>query len=154
MSALGGNPDGICSLRAFPLLTDAVEKVGDGAPARNNRIASDDFLNRTCAFGSRLESILFRGPPQNPFSTASTPSGHSHGWPNSVAFTCGHASLACLRAAKKKGDAPKSPLSSNWQPSAVGRHKIDLKNRCWFGEWKPFAPASHGSCTHSKERMP
>jgi hypothetical protein len=56
------------------LLTDAVEKVGDGAPARNNRIASDDFLNRTCAFGGRLESILFRGPPQNPFSTASVKS--------------------------------------------------------------------------------
>src|SRR5262245_43881726 len=51
------------------------EKVGDGAPARNNRIASDDFLNRTCSFGGRLESILFRGPPQNPFSIASTHNG-------------------------------------------------------------------------------
>src|SRR4029453_14635668 len=61
----------------WPSLTDAVEKVGDGAPTRNNRIAGDDFLNRTCAFGGRLESILFRGPPQNAFSTASTPSGHS-----------------------------------------------------------------------------
>jgi hypothetical protein len=59
------------------LLTDAVEKVGDAAPARNNRIASDDFLNRTCAFGGRLEPILFRGPPQNPFSTASTHLGHT-----------------------------------------------------------------------------
>src|SRR5262245_48573872 len=59
------------------LWVDAVEKVGDGAPARNNRIASDDFLNRTCAFGGRLESILFRGPPQNPFSTASVRVGHS-----------------------------------------------------------------------------
>jgi len=58
-----------------PLMTDAVEKVGDGAPARNNRIASDNFLNRTCAFGGRLESILFRGPPQNPFSTVSVKSG-------------------------------------------------------------------------------
>jgi hypothetical protein len=27
MSALGGNPDGICSQRAFPLLTDDVEKA-------------------------------------------------------------------------------------------------------------------------------
>jgi hypothetical protein len=63
-------------MAAAPLLTDAVEKVGDGAPARNNRIASDDFLNQTCAFGGRLESILFRGPPQNPFSTVSTPSSH------------------------------------------------------------------------------
>src|SRR5262245_31224236 len=33
-------------------------------------------FNRTCAFGGRLESILFRGPPQNPFSTASTHCGH------------------------------------------------------------------------------
>jgi hypothetical protein len=29
MSALGGNPDGICSLRAFPLLTDGVDKIAD-----------------------------------------------------------------------------------------------------------------------------
>jgi hypothetical protein len=34
-------------------------------------------LNRTCAFGGRLESILFRGPPQNPFSTASGKTGKS-----------------------------------------------------------------------------
>jgi hypothetical protein len=34
-------------------------------------------LNLTCAFGGRLESILFRGPPQNPFSTASVKLGHS-----------------------------------------------------------------------------
>src|SRR5262245_34256132 len=58
--------------------TDAVEKVGDGAPTRNNRIASDDFLNRACAFGGRLESILFRGPPQNPFSTSSVITGRTH----------------------------------------------------------------------------
>src|SRR5262245_53878012 len=59
-----------------PPWVDAVEKVGDGAPARNNRIASDDFLNRTFAFGGCLESILFTGPPQNPFSTASVKPGH------------------------------------------------------------------------------
>jgi hypothetical protein len=33
MSALGGNPDGICSLRAFPFLTDSVDKIGDGRVA-------------------------------------------------------------------------------------------------------------------------
>jgi hypothetical protein len=71
-----GKPDIAADMAPRRLLTDAVEKVGDGEPARNNRIASDDFLNRTCAFGRRLESILFRGPPQNPFSTASTQSGH------------------------------------------------------------------------------
>jgi len=76
MSALGDNPDGICSLRAFPLLTDAVEKVGSTALARNNRIPGDDFLNRPCALSGRLESMLLRDPPQNRFSTASTHTGH------------------------------------------------------------------------------
>src|SRR5262245_7558440 len=66
--------------RSCPVGVDAVEKVGDGAPARNNRIVSDDFLNRTCAFGGRLESILFRGPPQNPFSTASTQADLGRRW--------------------------------------------------------------------------
>src|SRR5215471_19295805 len=32
-------------------------------------------FNRTCALGGRLDSILFRGPPQNPFPTASVKSG-------------------------------------------------------------------------------
>ena len=29
----GANPDGICSLRAFPLLTDTVDKIDDGRAA-------------------------------------------------------------------------------------------------------------------------
>jgi hypothetical protein len=44
--------------RAFRLLTDAVEKVGGTAPARNNRIPGDDLLNRPCAFSGGLESML------------------------------------------------------------------------------------------------
>jgi hypothetical protein len=52
--------------------TDAVEK-GAGMPAaRNNRIMGAGFLNRSCAFYARLESILLGEHPQNPFSTAST----------------------------------------------------------------------------------
>ena len=39
----------------------------------------------------------------------------------------------------KKGDAP-SLRCLQIGADAVGRHKIDLKNRCWFGEWKPLAP--------------
>jgi hypothetical protein len=38
MSAFGGKADFFYSARVFPLLTDAVEKVGGTAPARNNRI--------------------------------------------------------------------------------------------------------------------
>src|SRR5215510_13086523 len=49
MSAFGGRPDSFCSPRAFPSLTDAVEKVGSVPPARNNRIAGTGFLNRSCA---------------------------------------------------------------------------------------------------------
>src|SRR5215510_7350657 len=64
------------STRATPQFVWSPAKA---TPTRNNRIASDDFLNRTCAFGGRLESILFRGPPQNPFSTASVKSGKARG---------------------------------------------------------------------------
>jgi hypothetical protein len=56
-------------------MTDAVEKVGGTAPARNNRIQGDDFLNRSCAVSGRLESMLLGDPP-NLFSTVSTQSGH------------------------------------------------------------------------------
>jgi hypothetical protein len=46
-------------------------------PERNNRIVGDDFLNRSCAFGGRLESILLGDPPQNPFSTVSVKTGNA-----------------------------------------------------------------------------
>src|SRR5215831_1880450 len=51
--------------------TDAVEKVCGMPSARNNRITVADFLNRSCAFDGRLESILLGASLQNPFSTAS-----------------------------------------------------------------------------------
>src|SRR5262245_47389345 len=54
-------------IRRGPLWVDAVEKVGDGTPARNNRIASDDFLNRTCAFATAAMS-----PSRRPRSHALT----------------------------------------------------------------------------------
>src|SRR5215472_16096329 len=59
-------------------MSDAVGKVGDGTPVRNNRIRGDDFLNRSCAFGGRLESMLLGDPPQNRFSTVSVSLGKSH----------------------------------------------------------------------------
>jgi hypothetical protein len=43
-------------------VTDAVEKVDGMPPARNNRIAGDHFLNRSCVFGGRLESMLLGEP--------------------------------------------------------------------------------------------
>jgi hypothetical protein len=57
-------------------LTDAVEKVLGMPPARNNRIMGAEFLNRSCAFDARLESMLLGDPPKNPFSTALTQLGH------------------------------------------------------------------------------
>jgi hypothetical protein len=45
-------------------LTDAVEKVGSTASARNNRISGDDFLNRPGAFSGRFESMLLGDLPQ------------------------------------------------------------------------------------------
>ena len=47
-----------------PNLTDAVEKVCSVPSARNNRIILADFLNRSCAFDARFESILLAAPPK------------------------------------------------------------------------------------------
>ena len=48
-------------------LADAVEKVRSVPSARNNRIILADFLNRSCAFDARFESILLAAAAQNPF---------------------------------------------------------------------------------------
>jgi hypothetical protein len=45
-------------------MTDVVEKVCGVPPARNNRIMMADFLNRSCAFDARFESILLADPPK------------------------------------------------------------------------------------------
>jgi hypothetical protein len=57
--------------------------------ARNNRIMGANFLNQSCAFDARLESILLADPPQNPFSTASVISDRLNRRPKStdVRFT-------------------------------------------------------------------
>src|ERR1700680_3324031 len=60
-----------------PLWVDTVEKVPGMSPARNKRIMGVEFLNRSCAFDARLESMLLGDPPKNPFSTASVKIGHS-----------------------------------------------------------------------------
>jgi hypothetical protein len=54
-------------------MTDAVEKVGGMPSVRNNRIAGDDFLNRSCAFGGRLESMLLGDPPSKSFFNSIDP---------------------------------------------------------------------------------
>jgi hypothetical protein len=73
-----------------------VEKVDGMRPERNNRIVGDDLLNRSCAFGGRLESILLGDPPQNPFSTVSAISG-SH----SILVAVGeHLDAVVIRAAR------------------------------------------------------
>jgi hypothetical protein len=58
------------SRRAFspphcPLLTDAVDKVGDERRAGNNRIQVPSFLNLYCAPGSYLDSMLLTRPSKN-----------------------------------------------------------------------------------------
>jgi len=60
-----------------PLMTDAVDKVGDEQGAGNNRIQVPRFLNQCCASDSYLESMLLTRPSKKRFSTASTHSGHS-----------------------------------------------------------------------------
>jgi hypothetical protein len=40
----GANPDGICSLRAFPLLTDAVEKGLRASPNSDSADSVDHLL--------------------------------------------------------------------------------------------------------------
>jgi hypothetical protein len=47
---------------ACPLRVDAVEKVGGMPLARNNQIMGANFLNQSCAFDARLESILLGDP--------------------------------------------------------------------------------------------
>src|SRR5215472_16294747 len=49
----------VCKRR---LRVDAVEKVGATLTTRNNRIAQAGFLNRSCAFDARLESIFLEEP--------------------------------------------------------------------------------------------
>ena len=83
MSAIGGNPENICSFRALPVLTDAVEKVRSVLLPRNNRISEIDPLDRSYALRADLELMLPVDPSQNPFSTASThfrhrPEGKAH----------------------------------------------------------------------------
>src|SRR6266446_1379041 len=53
-----------------PLRVDAVEKGGGIQPAHNNRIMGASFLNRSCGFDARVESMLLGAPPQKPISTA------------------------------------------------------------------------------------
>src|SRR6266446_4081090 len=50
-----------------PLRVDAVEKGGGIQPAHNNRIMGASFLNRSCGFDARVESMLLGAPPQNLF---------------------------------------------------------------------------------------
>jgi hypothetical protein len=70
-----GKPDIAADMAVGPLLTDAVEKVGSTASARNNRIPGDDFLNRPCAFSGRLESMLLGVLPQIFFQQYRSQSG-------------------------------------------------------------------------------
>jgi hypothetical protein len=53
----------LCANQSHSLwMTDTVEKVLGMAAPRNNRIIEADFLNRSCAFETRLELILLGDP--------------------------------------------------------------------------------------------
>ena len=57
----GGKPDSLCSPRAFPSLTDAVEKVTAKKPwirIWKKRIQKNGFLNQDCVLAPDLESIF------------------------------------------------------------------------------------------------
>jgi hypothetical protein len=74
---MAGDQDRLNLRRSFrPVRVDTVEKVLGMATPRNNRIIEVDFLNRSCAFDTRLELILLGGPHKNLFSTASTQLGN------------------------------------------------------------------------------
>ena len=45
-----------------PLWVDAVEKVHDMPPTRNNRIIRANFLNQSCTLDARLESMSLEDP--------------------------------------------------------------------------------------------
>ena len=49
----------------LPLLTDAVDKVGDGQRTSNNRIRGPRSLNQCCAPDSYLETMLLTRPSKN-----------------------------------------------------------------------------------------
>jgi hypothetical protein len=75
-----------------PLRVDAVEKVGGALRGRNNRIIGDDFLNRSCAFGDRLQSILFGDSPSRSSFNSSGQGRPSRPRPLTVRLSpdCGH----------------------------------------------------------------
>jgi hypothetical protein len=52
---------------SLPLLTDAVDKVGDEQRAGNNRIQVPHSLNQCCAPDSYFESMLLTRPSNNVF---------------------------------------------------------------------------------------
>ena len=60
-SVIGGKAE----LTLLPLLTDAVDKVGDERRAGNNRIQVPSFLNLYCAPDSYLESMLLNCSSKN-----------------------------------------------------------------------------------------
>ena len=84
----------------------------------------------------RLQFGRYRGESRHrlgtPKSTRLTQSRHGHRPRNSVRFRAVKR-LACLRAALKTAMHRSRRSQSNWQPGAVGRHKIDPKNQCRFG---------------------
>jgi hypothetical protein len=62
------------------ILTDAVEKVSVvELEFETTEFLANRFLNQDCVLSLGFESMLPRDRPQNPFSTASTHSGHRRG---------------------------------------------------------------------------
>jgi hypothetical protein len=56
-----------------PLMTDAVDKVGDEQRAGNNRIQVPSFLNRYCVPDSYLDSMLLTRPSKNVYRQRRSP---------------------------------------------------------------------------------
>jgi hypothetical protein len=62
-----GNNGHDADVTPCPLLTDAVDKVGDEHRTGNNRIQVPRFLNQCCVPDSNLESMLLTRPSKNVF---------------------------------------------------------------------------------------
>src|SRR5215471_3532195 len=98
---------------SYPLMTDAVEKVGATLTTRNNRIAQAGFLNRSCAFDARLESILREDPSKSFFDSI----GHK--------ATFGHSKIVRRNRPRSAGSAL-VPSRAGAYPDAmtIGQAKV------------------------------
>src|SRR5262249_4480459 len=97
-------------VRLVPMLLKKSPRKNCRIGIRNNRIRGANFLNRSCALDARLESMLLKAPCQNPFSTASAKSRHSH---------CSKGTA--IRSPRRRGRAASAAVSPIIRPPMLGK---------------------------------